>query len=339
MSSISQNRNATIDEVARLAGVSSATVSRVINQTAFVNPETTKKVQDAIEILHYVPSSAAQTLAGKKTNTIGLIVQAISEVFFVPLLRGIELAASQAGYNLLIHATHFQHEIQGYKTLGEHNTDGVLVFANSLDETELSYLYKNQFPAVLIYHNPPQEITLPSINIDNKSGALNMMEHLIQVHNRKRIVFLRGPQDTHDAIWREKGYRQALQTHGIPYDDNLVAQGDFLYETAVDSMRTIIQKGVQFDAVFSADDGSAFGAYAALKGAGIRVPEDVSLVGFDDVPFADHFSPTLTTVQAPTEAIGKLAVDTLIQRIQGTEVQQDVLLPTQLVIRQSCGCK
>ena len=339
MPNSSNNRNATIDDVARLAGVSSATVSRVINQTAFVNPETTKKVQQAIDTLHYVPSSAAQTLAGKKTNSIGLIVQAISEVFFIPLLRGIELAASQAGYNLLIHATHFQHETQGYKTLGEHNTDGVLVFANSLDEEELAYLYKNQFPSVLIYHHPPQGIYLPCINIDNKSGAFQIVEHLIHHHQRKRIVFLRGPEDTHDAIWREKGYRQALQENGISYDEQLVAQGDFLFETAVESMRNIIRKGIAFDAVFSADDGSAFGAYAALKEAGIRVPEDVSLVGFDDVPFADHFSPTLSTVQAPTEEIGKLAVETLIKCINRQEVEQDVLLPTQLMLRQSCGCK
>jgi LacI family transcriptional regulator len=333
------NRNATIDDVARLAGVSSATVSRVINRTAFVNPETTKKVQQAIDALHYVPSSAAQTLAGKKSNTIGLIVQAISEVFFIPLLRGIELAASQAGYNLLIHATHFQHETQGYKTLGDHNTDGVLVFANSLDEEELTYLHKNQFPTVLIYQESPSGISLPAININNKSGAYEITQHLIQHHQHKRIVFLRGPQDVHDAIWREKGYRQALEENGIPIDETLIAQGDFLYETAAASMRSVIQKGISFDAVFSADDGSAFGAYAALKDAGIRVPQDVSLVGFDDVTFADHFSPTLSTVQAPTEEIGKLAVETLIKQINGEEVEQNVLLPTRLMLRQSCGCK
>ncbi|MBI9050494.1 MAG: LacI family DNA-binding transcriptional regulator [Anaerolineaceae bacterium] len=339
MSQISKNRNATINDVARMASVSSATVSRVINRTAVVNPQTLEKVQKAIVALHYVPSSAAQSLAGKKNNTIGLIVPGISEVFFVPLLRGIEMAAALAGYNLLIHTTHFQHQNQGYKTLGDHNTDGLLVFSDSLNHEELHYLTQSNFPCVLIYQNPPDDIPLPSINIDNKNGARQIVEHLIQVHQRRNIVFLRGPQNTHDSIQREQGYRQALQQNGLPYDEQLIARGDFLFEVAADSIRNLIHKGIEFDAVFSADDGSAFGAFAALKETGVCVPEDVSLVGFDDVYFAAHFSPPLTTVQAPTEAVGKLAVETLIQRMNGKEVQQNILLPTRLMLRHSCGCK
>jgi len=333
-----QKRRATIQDVARLAGVSSATVSRVLNQTVFVNPKTQEKVRNAIESLHYVPSSAAQALAGNKTKTIGLFVHGISEVFFVPLLRGIELSASKAGYNLLIHTTYSQQKNPAYKMLGHHNTDGVLVFSDSLNDEELGHLVSRGVPCVLIYHSPPNGLRIPSINIDNMAGAIQVVDHLIHIHQRRRIVFLRGPSNNHDAVWREKGYRQALEQNDIAYDESLVSDGNFHFQTAADSMQGLIRKGTAFDAVFCADDGSAFGAYAALKDAGIRVPQDVSLAGFDDVYFAAHFSPGLTTVQAPTEEVGKLAVDTLLGRIRDKDIPEHVLLPTRLKIRQSCGC-
>ena len=329
---------ATIDDVARLAGVSSATVSRVINQSAPVIPETLQKVQEAIEALHYMPSSAAQHLAGKKTSTLGFVVPEISEVFFLPLLRGIEEAASQAGYNLLIHTTRHKSGEERYKTLGKHNTDGLLVFSDSVDDRELARLDQSGFPAVLIYRDTPAGLSMPCVTIDNKNGACTIVEHLIQVHHRKRIVFLRGPQGVNDAEWREKGYRKALADNGLPIDETLIAAGDFKSAVAHDSILNLLRRGIAFDAVFSADDGSAFGALAALREAGLRVPEDVSLAGFDDVEFAAHTLPSLTTVYAPTEEVGRNAVQQLIHLIHHEPAQSISLLPTQAVIRQSCGC-
>jgi DNA-binding LacI/PurR family transcriptional regulator len=333
------NRKApTNSDVAKLAGVSSATVSRVINQTAYVNPETVQKVQDAIDELNYRPSSAARILAQRKTNTIGLLVPEISETFFIPLLRGIEQAASQAGFSLLIHTTNCEPENNPFSMLGEHNTDGVLVFSDSLDKEELARLHQSGFPVVLIYQDSPEDLHIPCVTIENKQGTKALVDHLIEKHNRRKIVQLHGPRTANDAHWREEGYLQSLAEHQIPYDPKLVLPGNFDTDCAQNAIRQLIQRGTSFDAVFSGDDASALGVLAALREAGINVPEDVSVVGFDDVDFASHVHPPLTTVHAPTEQVGMQAVGQLLKLIEGETVEPLTLLPVELVIRKSCGC-
>ena len=331
-------RTPTIDDVARLAGVSSATVSRVINNSAPVIPETLQKVQAAIETLKYHPSSAARILAQRKTQTIGLLVPEISESFFVPLLRGIEQAASQAGYSLLIHTTSYVPKNKPFAMLGEHNTDGLLVFSESLADEELARLQQVGFPVVLIHQDSPKSLQIPAITIENKQGARELVDHLIEQHGRRRIVHLRGPDTAGDALWREKGYRQSLEAHQIPFDPQLVLPGEFDTDSAKNAIRQLLQRGTAFDAVFSGDDGSALGVLAALREAGICVPKDVSVVGFDDVDFASHVHPPLTTIHAPTEQIGEQAVGKLLKLIEGETVEPVTLLPVELVIRKSCGC-
>ena len=335
----SSHRAPTIDDVAKLAGVSSATISRVVNQSAYVNPETVQKVQDAITALSYRPSSAARILAQRKTETIGLLVPEISENFFIPLLRGIEQAASQAGFSLLIHTMNYKPKDNPYSMLGEHNTDGLLVFSDSLDPKELARLKQAGFPVVLIYQDAPEELQIPSITIENKQGTKDLINHLIETHGRRRIVNLSGPQTANDAVWREKGYRQSLQEHDIPYDPALVVPGNFNSDCAQNAIGELIKQGIAFDAVFSGDDGSALGVLAALREAHIRVPEDVSVVGFDDVDFASHIHPALTTVHAPTEQVGQQAVEQLLKLIKGKTVEPVTSLPVELVIRKSCGCQ
>ena len=333
---IPSHKSPTIADVAKLAGVSSATVSRVVNQTAYVGPETIQKVQNAIDALNYRPSAAARILAGSKTETIGLLVPEISETFFIPLLRGIEQAAAQAGYSLLIHTTNYGPR---GNPLGEHNTDGLLIFSDSLDDKELARLKESDFPIVLIYQDAPEGMAIPSITIENKQGTQALVDHLIEAHGRRRIVHLCGPEAANDAVWRGKGYRQSLAEHNIPYDPDLVVPGNFDSDCAQKAIQQIIESGTDFDAVFAGDDGSALGILAALREAGIRVPEEVSVVGFDDVDFASHVHPALTTVHAPTEQVGVQAVEKLLKLIKGETVAPVTLLPVELIIRRSCGCE
>ena len=339
--SLSKNephRPPTIADVARLAGVSPATVSRVLNQSAPVIPETLEKVKVAMAALNYIPSPAARVLAGNKTKTIGLVLPSISEPFFVPLLCGIELSTSLAGYNLLIHTTTHKPDPQQYQMLGVHNTDGLLVFSDSLSNEELAQLSKSGLPMVLIHQDTPPGMKIPSITIENKDGARQIVEHLIKVHGCRRIVHLLGPKGVNDGLWRERGYRQALQENGITYDPELVLPGDFNAARAAASVRELLDRKIVFDAIFSADDGSAFGALSALLKAGLRVPEDVALAGFDDVDFAGHAQPPLTTVRAPTQKVGEEAVRLLLHLIQHETAEEVILLPTQMVLRRSCGC-
>ena len=350
-------------DVARRAGVSIATVSRVLHRTVNVSEDVTARVLEAVSELGYVPHAAARNLAQGRTATLGLLLPEISLGFFSPMLRGIESAAREAGYDLLI-ATHYPDEApaldgewgrggggeeqgaagpslrrrQRHVALGPHNTDGLLIFADNVDVVEVERLHRHGFPVVLLYRSAPEGLPIPYVTIENQAGAREIVDHLIEAHGRRRIAFLRGPAGNEDAYGRERGYRESLATHGIPFDPALVASGDFHEERALAEVERLVAEGVEFDAVFAADDDSAGGALIALTRAGKCVPEDVALVGFDDSLVSRHLSPPLTTVHAPTELVGREAMRQLLRLITAGEAEPITLLQTRLVIRRSCGC-
>jgi len=330
---------ATIVDVAKRAGVSTATVSRVINQTDSVTPETAARVRAAIAELSYRPRSAAQTLASRKTNTIGLFFSGISADFFFPLLHGVEAEAMEEGFGLLIST----HGVQAPSAamshpLGEHNTDGVVVFVDSLPEEELTRFYQINFPVVLLHRSPPEGLEIPWVTVDNERGARRLIDHLIEVHGYRRIAFLTGQEGHEDSQLREMGYRESLDSHGVSFDPGLVAAGGFDREQARSAVENWLAEDLEFDAIFAGDDEAAIGVLAALDSAGKRVPQDIAVVGFDDVALARYLNPPLTTVRAPIEQVGREAIRQLVRLIRGQRVEPLVLLPTELVVRQSCGC-
>jgi len=335
------HRPPTIADVARLAGVSIATVSRVLNGSAPVVPETTERIQAAIEELHYVPRAAARGLASLRTDTIGLLLPEIGEAFFSALLRGIETEARIAGYDLLIHATsHITHASTPAprRSLAEHNTDGLIVFTQSIDEEELARLHSINFPLVLLFQSSPASLGIPAVLIENQQGARKVVEHLIEVHGCRRIAFLRGPQGNEDSMQREAGYREALELHGISVDPALIGTGGFNQEEASAMVQQWLTQGIEFDAVFAGDDDAAAGVLSVLHRAGIRIPQSVKVAGFDDSPVACYLLPPLTTVRAPIEQVGREAVRQLVRLIGGAPSQGLSLMHTELVTRESCGC-
>ena len=330
---------ATISDVAEKARVSISTVSRVLNNTVPVDEETAQRVRETVSALHYTPHSAARTLASRHTNTIGLLLLDIGGEFYTPLLRGIEAVSSQAGYDLLIHSTiTAMSGVTPRRALGEHNTDGLLVFTGAVDTEELTRLYAIGFPVVLLHQSPPRKVKIPVITIKNQSGARKIVDHLIETHGCKRIIFLQGPDDNEDSEQREKGYRQSLKKHNLPYDPGLVVRGGYEPNQAHAAVATAIANGLEFDAIFTGDDDNAVGVIQALREAGLRIPEDVAVVGFDDSLFARILTPPLTTVRAPIEQVGREGVRQLIRLIRGEEVEARCVLPIELIIRQSCGC-
>jgi LacI family transcriptional regulator len=339
-------KHATIGDVAERAGVSIATVSRVLNRTTRVSDETAARVQNAIDELGFVPQAAARHLASRKTSTLGLLLPEVSSEFFFPILRGIESATRQAGFDLLI-ATVGEPDDPARPTgaagvhspLGIHNTDGLLIFGDLADPRSLAQFTRLNFPVVLLYHAAPPGSGITSILVENKNGARRLVSHLIEVHGAQRIAFLGGPDGNEDSGWRENGYCQALAEHQLSFDPRLVVPGYFEEQGGRAAVESLLKNGVQFDAIFAGDDGTAIGALAALNQAGLNVPNDVALAGFDDMPPSRYLNPPLTTVRAPTEQVGREAVTQLVQRIRTGKAEAEVLLPTELVIRQSCGCK
>ncbi|MEI2610857.1 MAG: LacI family DNA-binding transcriptional regulator [Candidatus Promineifilaceae bacterium] len=328
-----------IEEVAALAGVSTATVSRVLNKKGIVAPETAERVFASVTELGYVPHAAARGLASRKTNALGILFPEISGVFFSALLRGIETYVAANGYSLLLYATQGRIlDPHDPPPLNESNCDGLIIFTDSLSEAHIRHLHGRGFPLVILHRTPPEGVAIPCITFENKNGARQMVEHLLSVHGYRRIAYLAaaGVEDSH---WREMGYREALAAHSIPFDPVLVGMGQFDAHLAEVVVQQWLAQGVALDAIFAGDDESARGAIRAIQQAGQRVPEDVAVVGFDDSLLSQYLTPPLTTVRAPIEEAGQGAAAHLIRLIRTGQTDMLTLLPTELVIRRSCGCE
>ncbi len=335
-----QRRRPTIVDVASLAGVSTATVSRVVNGNGPYSAATAEKVMAAVHQLNFTPHTAAKTLASNKTNTIGLLLPEISGSFFTPLLRGIEAGAREAGYGLLIYSMKDRNSAlrPGRHPLGEHNADGLIVFTDNLGDSEIRRFYQLNFPLILLHRSPPVGLNIPCVTFENKGGVHQLMDHLIEDHAYRRIAFLTGPAGNEDSYWRHEGYREALQAHGIAYDPALVRAGDFREEGARAPVQHWLDHGEEIDAIFAADDHMASGSIQTLATANVRVPQDVAVVGFDDIPTSRYLAPPLTTVRAPIEDAGREATRQLTRLIQSGKADPLLLLPTEVIIRRSCGC-
>lgn len=336
---VPKSNSPTIDDVARQAGVSISTVSRVLNHTAPVSDEVAAKVEMAVRNLRYTPRAAARNLATARTNTLGLLLAEIVGDFFSPLLRGVESVARQQGYDLLISTAGRrgpQNELPG--PFGKHNADGLLVFAGSLSDEGVRDTHSLGVPMVLLHQSSPAGLEIPCVTIENKAATRAIVEHLIVQHHRRRILFLTGEPHNEDGCWREMGYREALARHDLPIEPELIAPGHFDRHIAQASIEQLLREKISFDAVFAGDDEAAVGAYSALRAANLNIPRDISVVGFDDQGLAQVLQPALTTVHVPIEQVGIEAAHNLIQLLQNRTTEALTLLPTTLVIRSSCGC-
>ena len=343
----------TIRDVARKAGVSVATVSRYINGTATVSPEVSERLSAVMRELKYVPHAAARHLASRKTRVVGLLLNSLRNDFFVPLLNGVEGVVRKKGYNLIIATYHANSRDEAPPPIGPHNTDGILIFSDGLLDEDLEYYNSIGYPIVLVHRTSPASINIPTVTIENVDITKKLIEHLIQVHGRKRILFLHGPLGQEDTRLREQGYRSALDENGIPFDEELILYGGFDRDIAYQNLNEFLgnEKHIGFDAIFSGDDDAAIGVLRALHQYNLRIPEDVSVVGFDDLGFARYLNPPLTTVRAPTESVGMIATERLFDLLENQTTEHlfslfenqprdgIVLLPTEIVLRRSCGCQ
>jgi len=325
---------ATIKDVARVAGVSVATVSRALNGAENVLPETKQRILDAARELRFTPSGAARSLITRRTDTIGALLPDLHGEYFSELIRGIDQAARARGLHLLVSSSHDDAD-EAAAALRAMNgrVDGLLVMSPHADAAFLSNNLPANLPAVLMN----TDVDLPGharFVVDNFGGAQTMTRHLAAA-GRKRIAFIGGPAGNHEAQERLRGYRAGLRA-GMT---ELVFDGDFSEETGRLAGRRIVQSKQRPDAVFAANDMMAIGCLGALAEAGLAVPEDISIVGFDDIPIARYVAPALSTIRVPIAAMGAAALDALAKVLESpqTAASRSTVLPVELVLRRSCG--
>lgn len=328
----------TIRDVAKQAGVSVATVSRFINHNAPVSTEIATKIQQVMNELEYVPLLAARQLATRKTGTIGMLSFTVEYGFFGPLVAGLESVLKENGYNLLI-ATYPADAEAKLPPIGPQNADGVVVFSNTLSEQQLIEWHQMRFPMVLVHRTTPASLPIPTVNVENINSSRKLVDHLIESHGRRKIMFVRGPGYQEDAHYREIGYTASLEAHSIPQDPSLIIGGSYDRKDARQALEYFfLNDPPEFDAVFAGDDDLAASAVSALQNIGRKVPKDVAVVGFDDQRFASMMVPSLTTIHAPTEEVGRMAGEKLLRLLKCQPVEPVTVLPTNIMIRQSCGC-
>ncbi|PSK96439.1 LacI family transcriptional regulator [Murinocardiopsis flavida] len=337
---MNDRRRPTLEMVARRAGVGRGTVSRVINGSDQVSEATRVSVMDAVTALGYVPNRAARSLVTQRTDTVALVVsepedRLFAQPFFAEIVRGATAELSDRGLQLMLTSagSESEHERLGDYLSGRH-VDGVLAVSLHRDSVLPDTLAASGVPCVIggrplgMRHTP-----LHLVDIDNVGGAHTATRHLIDT-GRTRVASLTGPQDMVAGVDRLRGYRKALAESGR--DDELIAAGDFGYDSGVAAMRALIEADPHLDGVFVASDLMALAALRTLRSLGRRVPDDVAVVGYDDVPFSEHAEPPLTTIHQPAERMGREMARVLIDRVlSGGTGATEVVLATHLVIRES----
>lgn len=325
---------ATIRDVAKAAGVSVATVSRALNGADNVLPETKARILKAAAELRFTPSGAARSLIMRRTDTIGALLPDLHGEYFSELIRGIDQAARARGLHLLVSSSHgHADEAAAALRAMSGRVDGLIVMSPHADADFLSLNLPLGLAAVLVNTG----VELPghaTFAVDNFGGAKAMTRHL-RARGFKRIAFIGGPAANHEARERRRGYKAGLARGAR----EIVFEGDFGEDSGAAAGRAIAAASLRPDAVFAGNDMMAIGCMAALADAGLRVPEDVALAGFDDIPIARYVAPALTTVRVGIAELGRRALDGLVAAIEDPQraADQHQTVPTELVIRQSCG--
>jgi DNA-binding LacI/PurR family transcriptional regulator len=330
----------TLEEVAALAGVSRATVSRVVNDSPRVSPEARLAVQNAVEQLRYVPNRMARSLVTRRTDTIALVLsesnsQVFTDPFFASIVRGLYSRLADTDLNLVLLAargSREQEKIGRYVRQG--HVDGVILMSQHSDDLLPPILADARVPLVLS-GRPIDGRSVSYVDADNSGGARMATEHLLG-RGHERIATITGPRDMIAGIDRLAGYREAIEGAGRRVDPRYVVEGDFSEVGGARCMTTLLERAPDLDAVFVASDPMAVGALGALRTAGRRVPDDVAVVGFDDAAVAATSDPPLTTIAQPLEDMTALMVELLLQQVEeGSEAVETRVCGTRLVRRAS----
>jgi len=334
----------TIRDVARAAGVSVATVSRVFNNSGPVHEETRARIREVAREMRYSPNSAARSLITAKSNTLGVLLPDLYGEFFSEVIRGIDQTAQEHGYHVLVSSSHeTQVRIEAAMRAMRGRVDGLIVMSPDIDAPTLAANLPDSLPVVLL-NCAVEGTSYDVICVDNFGGAYAMVRHLLST-GRDRVAIITGSSRNYDARERLRGYRAALRDAGAEQregEDGWEIPGDFTETGGYRAARAIASLAPaerRPNAVFAANDAMAIGALSAFRELGLAVPRDIAVAGFDDIPMARYMSPPLTSVHVAISELGARAMDVLLAAVQekNRHERRQVVLPTTLVVRQSCG--
>jgi LacI family transcriptional regulator len=331
----------TIEHIASLAEVSRSTVSRVLNNHPSVRATVRERVLQVMREHNYAPQAAARSLASAHTDTIGLLIPrsagfSLGDPFIASMIQSLFEASAQQGYFVMVAMLTADLEPAFYdRVLRGRHFDGVILFSSDIDDPILPLLIKDGRPMVLIGRHP-YFVNVTSVDVENREAAREAVAHLIGLGHR-RIGVINGQLQMEAAQARRDGYKQALLEAGMPIDAELMVDGQFSEAAAYQAMLKLLDLRQPPTAVFVASDGMAIGALHAIRHRGLRVPHDIALVGYDDLPLAAYATPPLTSVHQPIGEMGAHAVKLLVDQIRGQSSVASVRLQARLVVRESCG--
>jgi LacI family transcriptional regulator, repressor for deo operon, udp, cdd, tsx, nupC, and nupG len=331
-----KSRPVSIKDIARALGISHSTVSRALRDSPLVRAETVSEIKEKAYALGYRPSAVARSLVTRETRMIGLVVTTIADPFHGEVMTGVEEVAGAAGYSVILASSHREpeREIRAVRALQERRVDGILVASSRVGDLYLSAMTEMRVPIVLI-NNQYDGHLVYSVSVDNESAARDAVRHLIDL-GHKRIAYLGDKFGSHSDADRLAGYRSALDSAGIPFDSDRVAQGDSSPEGSVPGVHQLLALTPRPTALFCYNDMSSLAALRVAAELRLSVPEELSIVGFDDLFFTAYLQPPLTTIRQPRREMGREATELLLALLKGEPVgSQRIAVKGELVVRGS----
>jgi len=330
---MNQKKSPTSYDVAKLAGVSTSTISRFFNRTSFVSHDKAKKIERAIEELDYKPNLKNYASSNQRSMTIGVLVQHSDSPFTSQILNDMEQVLIKQGYSLVISSGHWDQKLATHalQYLATNNVDGVIVVTGNLSEQQI-LKFATEIPVVTIGYNVEGKNVL-SINLDHELGGYIATLHLLQ-QGHVNIAHIKGEHSQPDSVARFNGYKLALTEWGIPIMPALIREGDFTSEGGYEQTLELLNRHVKFSAIFAANDQSAYGVIKALHDNNLKVPEDISVMGFDDIATSKFFTPALTTLKQPIYALGSTAAESMLNLLRGRYLEVKTP-PIDLIVRDS----
>jgi len=327
-----------ITKIAKMANVSIATVSRVINNTGYVKKETRERVLKVVQELSYQPNAVARSLKKGKTSLIGFIVPDISNSFFTALAKGIEGVISKEGFNLILcnSENNVEKELAYIQALSEKRVEGIILAPIGKYEDYRTLSSYKKLPIVLV-DNYPLGLDLDVVITDNIKGAYLLTKYLIEL-GHTRIGIITGPLNQLTGIGRLLGYKRALEELNVKIQEDLIQEGDFKFVSGYNLTKKLLSLKPTPTAIFAANNLMSIGAMVAIKEVGLNIPEDISLVAFDDIDLLPLVNPPITVMSQPTEKIGAIAAELILKRIKGEKrgKQEKIILESKFIERASC---